>query len=60
MTSFKVVSLMAIVPDRECKTPTLIVSPAANAYCGRPTVAKTAPIATADFKNPRLFMIALS
>ena len=28
MVSFNVVSLMAMVPDRECNTPTLIVSSA--------------------------------
>jgi len=35
MTSFKVVSLIAIVPDSECRMPTLIGAPWANAATRR-------------------------
>ena len=44
MTSFSVVSLIAMVPDRECRMPTLIVPPVACAAAGV-VAALTAPTA---------------
>jgi hypothetical protein len=47
IASFKVVSLIAMVPDSECRTPTLIVS--ASAACDA-----NAPIATVAAAKPDL------
>src|SRR5919112_6436903 len=50
MTSFRVVSLIAIVPDRECSTPTLIGAPCANALPAAPASrpAATMPVLRID------------
>src|ERR1700760_3210263 len=56
MTSFSVVSLIAMVPDRECRMPTLMVPPVGWASAGD-VVALTAPtaasVATATPRRPR-------
>ena len=48
MTSFSVVSEIAMVPDSECRMPTLIVSSAARA-----DVASGSAIAAASASEPR-------
>src|SRR5215204_6599876 len=50
MTSFRVVSLIAIVPDRECSTPTLIGAPCAKALPAAPAnrPAATMPVLRID------------
>ena len=55
MTSFNVVSLMAIVPESECRTPTLIVSCAA-ALSASDTVAIAANEAAATARRNELVM----
>src|SRR5215218_2708382 len=50
ITSFSVVSLIAIVPDRECSTPTLIGAPCARALPAAPAnrPAATMPVLRID------------
>ena len=48
MTSLSVVSLIAIVPDRECRIPTLIVSSSARAVCAPSDSAASSPRAVSD------------
>jgi hypothetical protein len=55
--SFSVVSLIAIVPDSECTTPTLIVS--SSAIAKPDAKASDAPIA-ASFNLNVMFMLEIS
>ena len=55
MTSFSVVSLIAMVPESECRMPTLIVS-CAEALSASDTVASAAKDAAAVARRKKLFM----
>ena len=55
MTSFSVVSLMAMVPESECRMPTLIVS-CAEALSASGSVASAATDAAAAARRKKLFM----
>ncbi len=58
--SFNTVSLIAIVPESECSTPTLTVLPLARiAGAASPLAAVAAPSAS-PFTNVRRFMLVLS
>src|SRR4051812_13481386 len=56
MTSFRVVSLIAMVPESECRMPTLIVSSAEAACAARPTAR---PAANANFVFPIFILVSV-